>query len=263
MKIVVCVKHVPDIQAERRFTPEGRVDRGRGDGTVNEVDENALEAAARIAEAAGEGEVEVVVLTMGPPVALDAVRRGLQLGADRGVLVSDEALAASDVFATARVLAAAVRRIGEVDLVLLGMAALDSLTSLLPAALAEELELPALTIASRLEVANGTARVSRELDELVEVLEAPLPALVSVTDGINSPRLANFKAIMAARSKPVETWSLAELGIDPATVGFAGARTRVLEARELEPREQEVFDTDDDGEAGARLAEFLVSRGLA
>ena len=131
---MVCAKHVPDIQAERRFTPLGRVDRDGGDGTVNEVDENALEEARKIAEQ--RGDVEVVVLTMGPAQAIDAVRRGLQMGADRGVHVRDDALAGSDAFATARVLAAAVRRIGEVDLVLLGMAALDSLTSLLPAALA-------------------------------------------------------------------------------------------------------------------------------
>jgi len=263
VKIVVCAKHVPDIQAERRFTPEGRVDRDRGDGTVNEVDENALESATRLAEAAPEGTVEVIVLTMGPPVAIDAVRRGLQLGADRGVHVCDDALAGADVFATARVLAAAIRRLGGVDLVLMGMAALDSLTSLLPAALAEELDLPALTIASELDVADGVARVRRDLDHVVEVIEAPLPALVSVTDGINSPRLANFKAIMAARSKPVATWSLGDLGLDAGAVGGAAARTRVLEVAELAPREQEVLDTDDDGEAGARLAEFLVERGLA
>lgn len=262
MKIVVCAKHVPDIQSERQFAPDGRVDRDRGDGTVNEVDENALEAARRLAEAAPEGEVEVVVLTMGPAEAVDAVRRGLQIGADSGVHVSDEALAGSDVFATARVLAAAIRRIGDVDLVLLGMAALDSLTSLLPAALAEELDLPALTIASELEVSGGAVRVRRDLEHAVEVLEASLPALVSVTDAINTPRFPNFQAIMAARSKPVETWSLADLGLDQATVGTAGARTAVLEVGPIPPREQAVLDTDDDGEAGARLADHLVQEGL-
>ena len=261
MKIVVCAKHVPDIQADRRFTPEGRVDRGRGDGTVNEVDENALEAARRIADA-GE-DVEVVVVTMGPAPAVDAVRRGLQQGADRGVHVCDDALAGSDAFATAAVLAAAVRRLGDVDLILVGMAALDSLTSLLPAALAEELDVPALTIAVELEVAGGVVRVRRDLDHVVEVLEAPLPALVSVTDGINTPRLANFQAIMAARTKPVETWSLADLGIDPASVGQRAARTRVLEVSEVAPRDPEVVDDADDGGAGARLADYLVGRGLA
>lgn len=263
MKIVVCAKHVPDIQSDRGFASDGRVDRDRGDGTVNEVDENALEAARRIAEAAPAGEVEVVVVTMGPAEAVDAVRRGLQIGADRGVHVCDDALAGSDVFATARVLAAAVRRIGEVDLVLMGIAALDSLTSLLPAALAEELDLPALTIATELTVTAGTARVRRELEHAVEVLEAPLPALVSVTDSINTPRFPNFQAIMAARSKPVETWSLADLDIDPATVGTAAARTQVLEVAPLPPREQEVLDSNQDGAAGIRLAEFLVGRGLA
>ena len=267
MKIVVCVKHVPDIQSERSLGPDGRVVRDGGDGTLNELDENAVEAALVLAAAAGSGagtDSEVVALTVGPAEAADAVRRALQMGADRAVHVVDDAVAGSDVFGTAAVLAAAVRHLaadGPVDLVLTGMAALDGLTSLLPAALATELDLPQLTLAAEVEVTDGAVRIRRELDSASEELTAPLPALVSVTDQANSPRYPNFKGIMAARSKPVTVLTLADLGVDPTRVGAAGARTRIVEAAPRPPREDRVLLTDD-GTAGTQLARFLVERKL-
>jgi electron transfer flavoprotein beta subunit len=261
MRIVVCVKHVPDLQGERRLTPQGWVDRDQGDGTLNELDENAVEAAIRIAEA---NDAEVVVLTVGPAQAEDAVRRGLQMGAHRAVHVRDDALAGSDVFGTVRVLAAAIRRLGAdtpVDLVLTGMAGLDGLTSLVPAALAAELDLPQATLAADLALEDGAVRIRRDLDHASEVLTAPLPAVVSVTDQSNSPRFPAFAGIMAARKKSVEVLTLADLGIDPATVGDAGARTEVLEAAPRPSREDRVLLTDD-GEAGIRLVEYLVEHRL-
>lgn len=262
MKIVVCVKHVPDIQADRELGPDRRMVRDGGDGTINELDENALEAAARIAETADDpGAVEVVVVTVGPDDAEDAARRGLQLGADAAVHVLDDAVAGSDVFATATVLAAAIRRIGGVDLVLTGMAGLDGLTSLLPAALADLLELPALTLAADLTVADGEVTVRRDLDHATEVLAAPLPALVSVTDRANEPRYPNFQAIMAARKKPVETWALADLDLDPATVGESGSRTAVLAAAPRPPRTDRVLVTGGE-DAGRELAGWLIEQGL-
>ncbi|WP_250445351.1 electron transfer flavoprotein subunit beta/FixA family protein [Actinotalea sp. C106] len=264
MKIVVCVKHVPDLQGDRGFTPEGRVDRSQGDGTLNELDENAVEAAVTLAETHGG---EVTVLTMGPPDAEDAVRRGLQMGAEHAVHVVDDALAGSDAFATATVLAAAVRRIaadGPVDLVVTGMAALDGLMSVVPTLLAAELDLPQATLAAELTLTGEdtrTVRVRRDLDHVVEVLEADLPALVSVTDQANQPRYPNFKAIMAARKKAVSTWSLADLGVDPAAVGQAAARTTVVEASPRPPREDRVLITDE-GDAGLRLAAYLVENRL-
>lgn len=261
MRIVVCVKHVPDLMADRRLGEDGRVVRDGGDGTLNELDENAVEAALVLAEEHG---AEVVAVTMGPDDAEDAVRRALQMGADRAVHVLDDALAGTDVFGTARVLAAAVRRIAEdgpVDLVMTGMASLDALTSMLPAALAAELDLPQLTLAARVEVADGTVQVRRDLDHATEVLRAPLPALVSVTDQANEPRYPAFAGIMAARKKPVDTVGLADLGIDPATVGAAGARTQVLEAAERPPRTDRVLITDE-GDAGVRLAAYLVEHKL-
>lgn len=261
MKIVVCVKHVPDVQADRRFTDDGLVDRSQGDGTLNELDENAVEAALTLAEEHGG---EVVALTMGPADAEDAVRRALQMGADHAVHVQDDALAGSDVFATAGVLAAAVRRIGEdgpVDLVVTGMAALDGLMSVVPSLLAAELGIAQATLAAELAVEDGAVRVRRDLDDATEVVRAPLPAVVSVTDQSNQPRYPNFKGIMAARKKPVTAWSLADLGVDPGTVGAAAARTRVLEATPRPPRENRVLVTDD-GEAGTRLAAYLVENRL-
>ncbi|QCB94259.1 electron transfer flavoprotein subunit beta/FixA family protein [Cellulomonas shaoxiangyii] len=263
MRIVVCVKFVPDIQSDRQLGPDGYVVRDGGDGTLNELDENAVEAALALVEEHGG---EVVVLTLGPEDAVDAVRKGLQMGADEAVHVLDDAAAGSDALGTAAILAAAVRHLSAaspVDLVLTGMAGLDGLTSLLPTALAEDLGLPALPLAAELTVDPdaGTVTVTRNLDHASEVLTASLPALVSVTDQSNEPRYPNFKGIMAARKKPVTTLSLADLGVDPATVGAAGARTQVLEAAPRPPREDRVLLTDT-GDAGTRLAAWLVDRRL-
>lgn len=265
MRIVVCVKHVPDLASDRRFTADGRVDRTGGDGGLNELDENAVEAALRLVEAHGG---EVVALAVGPDDADDAVRRALQMGAHRGVRVTDEALAGSDALVTAGVLAAAVRRLeqeGAVDLVVTGMAALDGLMSVVPTLLAANLDRPALTLAAELSVdldstEAGTVRARRDLEHVTEVLEAPLPALVSVTDQANEARYPAFAGIMAARKATIGVWSLADLGLDPAVVGDAGSRTRVLAATERPPREPVVIT--DAGDGGLRLAAFLAESGL-
>ncbi|GIJ00118.1 electron transfer flavoprotein beta subunit [Sediminihabitans luteus] len=268
MRIVVAVKYVPDIQSDRAFV-DGRVERTSDDGTLNELDEHALEAALRIVEALPEDEraaSEVVALTVAGEDADSALRKAFQLGVDRGVRVSDDAIAGSDYFGTARVLAAAVRALGAdapVDLVITGMAALDGLGSVVPVLLAAELDLPQLAIAGDLQVdaAARTATVTRELGHVTEVLEAPLPAVVSVTDHANDPRFPNFKLIMAARSKKVEAWSLADLDVDPATVGDAGARTRVVSAAPR-PEKPEVELVVDKGEGGKALAEYLIRNEL-
>ena len=260
MKIVVCIKHVPDVQSERRI--EGsRLVRGEDD-VLNELDENAVEAAVSLVEELGG---EVVALTMGPDDAEDAVRRALQMGADSGVVVSDDDLTGSDVVATARVLAAAVGRIGgvepaggtgDVDLVVTGMASLDAMTSMLPGALAAALHVPALTLASSLEAGAEEITVTRSTGTLSEVLSAPLPALVSVTDQANEPRYPNFAAMRAARKKPVDTWDLADLGLEPRTaaVEVVGAEAR--------PARQAGTIRTDAGQAGRELAAWLVDSKL-
>jgi len=261
MRVLVTVKFTPDLQSHRTFT-DGAVTRTADDGSMNELDENAVEAALQLVEAAGQGEV--IALTVGGPDAVAAVRKALQLGVGRGIHVSDEAIAGSDVFGTARVVAAAVRRIHEeepLDLVITGMAALDGLTSMLPTALAVELDWAQLTLASSLTVGDGVATIERHLPDAHETLQAPLPAVVSVTDEANKPRYPNFKMIMAARTAVIEKWSLADLGVDPASVGTAASRTAVLTAEPRPARTPQIVT--DTGEGGRLLADFLIERGLA
>ena len=260
MRIVVCVKHVPDVQSERSFGLDDRLSRGEDD-VLNELDENAVEAAMVLVEEHGG---EVVALTVGPEEAAGSLRKALQLGAASAVHVLDDAAAGSDVVGTAAVLAAAVRSIGSeapVDLVVTGMAALDGMTSMVPGALAATLGLPALTLAAELSVEDGTVRARRDVGEVGEVLEAELPALVSVTDQANEPRYPNFKAIMAAKKKPVTQVTLEDLGVDPAAVGAAGSRTRVVDVQVRPPREPGPVLVDA-GEAGLALAGFLAERKL-
>ena len=264
MRVLVTVKFTPDLQSHRSFT-DGAVTRIGDDGSMNELDENAVEAAMQVVEAHGEGEV--IALTVGGADAVAAVRKALQLGATQAFHVSDDAIAGSDVFGTAAVLAAAIRTIDSqqpLDLVVTGMAALDGLTSMLPTALAAHLDWPQLTLASALEVdgATRTATIRRDLPDAHETVSAPLPAVVSVTDEANKPRYPNFKLIMAARSIPVTTWSLADLGIEASAVGASAARTRVLDASPRPPRENRQVVTDT-GNGGTALAAFLIERGLA
>jgi electron transfer flavoprotein beta subunit len=265
MRIVVCVKHVPDLQSDRSLDGDGHLVRGEDD-VLNELDENAVEAAVALAEEHG---AEVVALTVGPDDAVDAVRRALQMGADSGVHVVDDRLAGSDVVGTARVLAAAVRALGSetpVDLVVTGMATMDGLTSMIPAALAAALGLPALTLASEVSLEGSTVTITRSIGEADEQQAAELPLVLSVTDQANEPRYPNFKAIMAAKKKQVTTWSLDDLpdggaaGSDGApAVGGAGTRVRSAAARP--PREAGRVLTDT-GDAGAQLAAYLVENKL-
>ncbi|WP_062079204.1 electron transfer flavoprotein subunit beta/FixA family protein [Demequina globuliformis] len=262
MRILVTVKHTPDLQSQRSFT-DGRVTRTAEDGTMNELDENAVEAALQLVEAAGEGEV--YALTVGGPDAVAAVRKALQLGVHHALHVSDEAIAGSDVFGTAKVIAAAVRKVHDeapLDLVVTGMAALDGLTSMLPTALAAELDWSQLTLASALSVDGGEVTIERHLPDSHETVSAPLPAVVSVTDEANKPRFPNFKLIMAARKAPVTVWTLSDLALDPAQVGAGAARTTVIDASPRPPRADRIKVTDT-GDAGTQLANFLIEKGLA
>jgi electron transfer flavoprotein beta subunit len=229
------------------------------DGLLSELDEYAVEEALKIVEA---GEGEVTVLTVGPDQAADAVKKALQMGAHKGVHVNDEAIHGSDSVATSLVLAEAVKKIGSADLVLTGMASTDGTMSVVPAMLAERLGLPQVTFASELSVdggAGGTVTIRRDGDAASETIVASLPALVSVTDQINEPRYPSFKGIMAAKKKPVETWSLADLGVDASQVGLDAAWTKVESFTKRPPREQGQIVTDE-GDGGTKLAEFLSAQ---
>jgi len=257
MNIVVCVKYVPDAQSERTFNEsDSTTDRVGVDGLLSELDEYAVEEALKIVEA---GEGEVTVLTVGPEQAADAVKKALQMGAHKGVHVTDEAIHGSDSVATSLVLAEAIRKIGGADLVLTGMASTDGTMSVVPAMLAERLGLPQVTFASELSLDGQQVTIRRDGDAASETIVASLPALVSVTDQINEPRYPSFKGIMAAKKKPVETWGLADLGVDAAQVGLDAAWTKVESFTKRPPRQQGQIVTDE-GDGGTKLAEFLSAQ---
>src|SRR4051812_22443580 len=241
MNIVVLVKQVPDSGTERKLDPsDNTVARASADNVINEMDEYAIEEALTLKEAHGG---EVTVLTVGPDSATDAIRKALSMGADRAVHVSDEAIHGSDALATSAVLAAALGQL-EYDLVLCGAEAADSQMSVMPALLSERLGIPQLSGARKLTIEGGVAKVERQTDAGFWALEAPLPAIVSTWDSINEPRYPSFKGIMAAKKKPVQTLTLADLGVDPATVGLAAATSQVLDFAGRPPKGEGVKVTD-------------------
>ncbi|WP_040158320.1 electron transfer flavoprotein subunit beta/FixA family protein [Mobilicoccus massiliensis] len=255
MNIVVCVKYVPDAQGDRTFEDSDHtVDRDSVDGLLSELDEYAVEEALKIKES---GEGEVTVLTVGPAGAADAVKKSLQMGADKGVHVTDDAIAGSDAAATSLVLAEAIKKCGDVDLVITGMASTDGTMSVVPAMLAERLGLPQVTFASEVTLDGSAVTIRRDGDVATEIISSSLPAVISVTDQINEPRYPSFKGIMAAKKKPVETWSLSDIGVDAGQVGLDNAWTKVLDTKKRPPREQGLIVTDD-GSGGAVLAQFLA-----
>jgi electron transfer flavoprotein beta subunit len=258
MKIVVCVKYVPDAQADPRFSADHTTDRAGVEGHLSELDEYALEEALKISEAQGDSTVTVV--TVGPEQASDAVRKSLQMGADAGVHVVDDALHGSDSLATSLVLATAIGKL-EYDLILAGMASTDGAMSVVPPMLAERLGLPQVTLAGSLSVSGGMVRIERDGDTSTEVIEAQLPAVVSVTDQINDPRYPSFKGIMAAKKKPVQVWSLADLGIGADEVG-ASAAWSVVEDITARPPRQAGEVVADDGDGGQKLVAFLAGAKL-
>lgn len=266
LKIAVLVKHVPDAQFDRHLSGDNHTT-DRSESILSELDEYALEAALQLIESRG-GEAaghRVTAVTMGPAGAVNAVKKALQIGAHDGVHLSDEALAGSDAYGTSRALAAVIRHLDDVDIVLAGMASTDGETSLVPAQLAELLDLPQVTFASSLDLQydDGAWRLSarRESDYVAEDVESRLPAVVSVTDQINEPRYPNFKGIMAAKKKTITTLALADVGLDASEVGLAGAWTRVNDAQPRPPRSQGVVITDE-GDAGIRLVDFLAEQKL-
>ncbi len=265
MKIVVCVKHVPDATADRRFEADGTVDRVAVDGLLSELDEYAVEQALQVKErladaGADAGDTEVTVLTMGPEKALDAVRKALQMGADRGVHVLDDAIAGSDALATSLVLAAAIGRL-EHDLVVCGLASTDGAMGVVPAMLAERLGVPGVTLAGAIEEIDGERiRIRRDGDSASVLVEAGLPAVLSVTDQTDEPRYPSFKGIMAAKKKPVETWSLADLGVTADQVGLSSSWSVVERTDARPPRSAGEIVPDEGGNGAKALVDFLAAK---
>ena len=262
MNIVVCVKYVPDATGDRKFEDDGTVDRVGVDGLLSELDEYAVEQALQIKEKLGD-DTEVTVLTVGPESAADAVRKALQMGADKGVHVSDEAIAGSDALATSLVLAEAVKKLdgeGGWDLVMCGMSSTDGVMGVVPAMLSERLGVPGVTFGSEVEIDGGTVKIRRDGDAATVMVEGSLPAVVSVTDQTGEARYPSFKGIMAAKKKPVETWSLSDLGVEADAVGLSAAWTTVESTDERPPRTAGEIVTDEGGSGAKALVDFLASK---
>jgi electron transfer flavoprotein beta subunit len=258
VNIVVLVKQVPDSGSERKMDPaDNTVARAAADNVVNEIDEYAIEEALVVKEAQGG---EVTVLTVGPDSATDAIRKALSMGADKAVHVSDEAIKGSDAVQISAVLAAALGQL-EFDLVICGAEATDSQMSVMPALLAERLGLPQLSGARKLTVDGGVAKIERQTDGGYWAVEAPLPAIVSTWDTINEPRYPSFKGIMAAKKKPVETKTLADLGVDASTVGLANATTQVVDFAGRPPKGEGVKVTDE-GDGAQKFVDFLAGQKI-
>jgi electron transfer flavoprotein beta subunit len=258
MKIAVCVKHVPDAAAPKRLDPQTkRLDRSV-EGTINPFDVHAVEEALRLKEG-GEGG-EVVLISLGPAKAAESLRKALAMGADRVLLVSDDGAVGSDLLGTTRALAAALEREAP-DLVLFGQQSSDSDGAVLWAAVAEKLRRPVVSQVAELTLADGKIRGKRQTEFGYDVIEATLPAVVAVSDAINEPRYPSLKGIMGAKSKPQETLSLADLGLNGETVGDAGKRTEVYAVGEPPPRGDSV-KIEDDGAAAQKIVDYLAERKL-
>jgi electron transfer flavoprotein beta subunit len=259
VKVVVCVKETPEASAHARIDSQTlRLDRS-GAAALNPFDAHALEEGLRVTEKTGEGEV--VAVLMGPPKAADSVRKALAIGADRAVHVADEALAGSDLVATAKALAKVLEREGA-DLVLLGQQGSDSDGAVLWSALAEALQVPVVSQAASLELADGKVKVSRQTEYGYDVIEAPLPCIVAVSDAINEPRYPSLKGIMGAKKKPQETLGIADLGLSDDEVGEQGSRTEVYKVGEPPARGEARKIADQGGNAADEIVRFLAEKKL-
>jgi electron transfer flavoprotein beta subunit len=255
MNIVVCVKQVPDTASDRKLTEsDSTLDRASADPWMNELDEFGIEAALQLTEKNGG---EVTVLTIGPDKAAETIRKALSMGADKAVHISDEALHGSDALIISEVMAKALGRIG-FDLVILGSESTDAKMGVLAAMLAERLGLPQLSYATKVDSDGKTATINRLADYGYDTVEATLPAVLSVVEKINEPRYPSFKGIMAAKKKPVEKLTLADLEIDPAQAGLAASSTEVDSFAARPPRQAGTIVADE-GEGGVAAADFLAA----
>ncbi len=254
MNVVVCVKQIPDPADPGALDPETKTLKRDVKLILDESDSYGVEMALQLVDTAGGGEVTLV--SMAPNSETGGLRTALAMGAAGAVLVSDDALKGSDALTTAKVLAKAIGRVGDVDLILAGTESSDGYTGTVPEQIAEVLGLPSVTFAKSVAVDGSTVKVERQTDAGFDEVTAPLPALVSVTAGVVEPRYPSFKGIMAAKSKPVDEVTVADLGLDAGSVGWAGAGQEILEVVAAEERQAgEIIE--DDGEGFAKIVDFL------
>jgi electron transfer flavoprotein beta subunit len=257
MKIAVCVKQVPDATVHKRIDPATkRLDRS-GEAALNPTDLNAVEEALRIKEAHGG---EVVLVSLGPEKAVESLRKALAMGADQALLVADEAAAGSDLLGTSRILAAALERVAA-DLVLFGQSSSDGDGAVLWAAVADRMRRPVISQVASLTVNGGSVTGKRQTEHGYDVISAPLPAIVAVSDAINEPRYPSLKGIMGAKTKPQETSSVQDLGLATETVGEAGSKTEVL-ALGTPPARGDIVKIEDDGSAAQKILDYVLERRL-
>jgi electron transfer flavoprotein beta subunit len=257
MNIVVLMKQVPDTEGDRRLASDNTVDRSAVDPVINYIDEFAIEEGLRLKEA---HDGQVTILTVGPDRATESIRKALSMGADKAVHVLDDALHGSDAIATAKTIAKALGTL-EWDVAIAGSEATDARGAVVPALLAEVLGVPQLTQARKVTVDGATVTIERVTETGYEVVEGSTPAVISVVEKINDPRYPSFKGIMAAKSKPIETKSLADVGLDAGEVGLANAWSTV-ESFENAPPRAAGQTVKDEGNGGAAIAEYLASKKL-
>lgn len=252
MNVIVCVKQIPDPAQPGELDPSDNTLKREGKLILDESDSYGVEMALQLVDAAGGGEVSIV--SMAPNGEVSGMRTALAMGAAKGVLVSDPELAGSDALTTAKVLAAAAQKLGEGDLIIAGTESSDGYTGTVPEQMAEVMGLPSITFAKSVTIDGGTVKVNRQTEAGYDEVECPTPAVVSVTAGVVEPRYPSFKGIMAAKSKPVDTVTAADLGV--TAVGWSGAGQQIVDVAQAPAREAgEVVE--DDGEAHLKIIEFL------
>jgi len=253
MNVVVCVKQIPDPAAPSALDPTTHTLVRSGKLILDDSDSYGVEMALQLAGNV-EGS-EVILVSMAPNGEMSGLRTALAMGASRAILVSDEALEGSDALSTAKVLAAAIRR-AEPDLVIAATESTDGYTGTLPVQVAELLGLPSVTFAKSVSTDGTSLKVERQTEAGYDEVESPLPALITVTAGVVEPRYPSFKGIMAAKSKPVDNLTVADLGIDPSEVGAAGARQEIVDVSEAEARSGGEIVVDE-GDGAQRIVSFL------
>jgi electron transfer flavoprotein beta subunit len=256
VNVVVCVKQIPDPAVPGELDPQTHWLKREGKLILDDSDAYGVEMALQLATAAGGGDVTLV--SMAPNGETSGLRTALAMGAASAILVSDDSLKGSDALSTAKVLAAAIKRVEGADLIITATEATDGYTGTVPEQLAALLGLPSVTFAKKIETADGKVKVERQTEAGYDEVEAPLPAVVSVTAGVVEPRYPSFKGIMAAKSKPVDTLSVADLGLD-GQVGAANARQEIVNVQAAEERQAGEI-VEDDGEGFQKIVAFLESK---
>jgi electron transfer flavoprotein beta subunit len=260
VNIAVCMKEVPSATSAKRLDPSThRLDRS-GDSELNSFDVHGLEEAIRIRES-GQDIGEIIAVCMGRENAQRPLQKALALGADRAVLLTDPALAGSDISGTAHALSAVLAK-QDADLVILGQQAADADCYVMAAAIADHLKRPLVTQVAHLEIDGGKLRAKRQTEHGYDVIEAPLPAVVSVSDAINTPRLPSIKAIMGAKKKPTDVLSAEDAGVDPSLVGADGARNVVAGVSPPPAKDSGRRIEDSGGDSAGAIVQFLSERGV-